>query len=102
MRPRSLRVAVAVAASLTVLLAGRTGVRPLHAAGEAGPLRAAGEAGPLHAAGATGASPSAPADLKPTVILVSIDAWRWDFRDRVTLPALEGLIARGVRAEWLV
>lgn len=43
-----------------------------------------------------------PADLKPTVILVSIDGWRADYRDRVRLPHLEGLIARGVRAEWLI
>ena len=84
MAARRRHVAIAVLASLILLVAGRTGVRPLRAEGKAG--------APL----------SAPADLKPTVILVSIDAWRWDFRTRVTLPALEGLIARGVRAEWLI
>ncbi len=65
------------------------------------------------ASGAVGAGPrvshaqatrasSAPADVKPTIILVSFDGWRWDYRDRVHLPHLESLISRGVRAEWMI
>ncbi len=41
-------------------------------------------------------------DLAPTVILVSFDGWRADYRQRAPLPNLERLIARGVRAEHLV
>jgi predicted AlkP superfamily pyrophosphatase or phosphodiesterase len=38
----------------------------------------------------------------PTVILVSLDAFRWDFLERTETPALDWLIAHGVRAERLV
>lgn len=43
-----------------------------------------------------------PTDLAPTVILISFDGWRWDYRQRVPMPNLERLIARGVRAEYLI
>lgn len=43
-----------------------------------------------------------PDDLAPTVILVSLDGWRWDYHTRVRLPNLERLMARGVRAKYLV
>jgi len=39
--------------------------------------------------------------LAPTVILVSFDGWRADYRSRATLPNLERLIARGVRADYM-
>lgn len=45
---------------------------------------------------------SAQADLRPTVILISIDAWRADYHTRTPLPNLERLMARGVRAEHLI
>ncbi len=46
---------------------------------------------------------SAPADnFAPTVILVSFDGWRADYHTRVSLPNLERLMARGVRAEALI
>lgn len=49
------------------------------------------------------AAPTAPADtVAPTVILISFDGWRADYHTRVRLPNLEGLIARGVRAEALI
>jgi predicted AlkP superfamily pyrophosphatase or phosphodiesterase len=41
-------------------------------------------------------------DLRPTVILVSFDGWRWDYHTRVPVPHLQRLIARGVRAEGLI
>jgi predicted AlkP superfamily pyrophosphatase or phosphodiesterase len=42
-----------------------------------------------------------PGRLAPTVILVSFDGWRADYRTRAGLPNLERLMARGVRAEYL-
>ena len=43
-----------------------------------------------------------PESLRPTVILVSFDGWRWDYGQRASLPNLERFAARGVRAKWLV
>lgn len=44
-----------------------------------------------------------PADgFAPTVILVSFDGWRADYHTRASLPNLERLMARGVRAEALI
>lgn len=44
-----------------------------------------------------------PADgFAPTVILVSFDGWRADYHTRTSLPALERLMTRGVRAEALI
>jgi predicted AlkP superfamily pyrophosphatase or phosphodiesterase len=48
----------------------------------------------------TGCSEFQPSN--PTVILVSLDAFRWDFLERAETPALDSLIARGVQAERLV
>src|SRR5687767_14812334 len=44
----------------------------------------------------------APADVAPTVVLVSFDGWRWDYDSKFATPNLDRLIARGVRAERLV
>ena len=41
-------------------------------------------------------------DARPTVILISFDAWRWDFHQRVPVRHLQRLMARGVRAEGLI
>ncbi len=49
-------------------------------------------------AGALGAA-RAPA---ATLILVSLDGWRWDYHTRAPVPNLRGLMARGVRAEGLI
>ncbi len=40
--------------------------------------------------------------FKPTVILLSLDGWRWDYDRKVPVPNLQRLIARGVRAERLI
>jgi predicted AlkP superfamily pyrophosphatase or phosphodiesterase len=40
-------------------------------------------------------------DGKPTVILVSFDGWRWDYRTRYSAPNLTRLVARGVSADLI-
>jgi predicted AlkP superfamily pyrophosphatase or phosphodiesterase len=47
---------------------------------------------------ALGAAQAAPS----TVILVSLDGWRWDYHTKAQLPVLRGLMGRGVRAEGLI
>jgi predicted AlkP superfamily pyrophosphatase or phosphodiesterase len=37
-----------------------------------------------------------------TLVLVSLDGWRWDYLDRANVPHLRALAARGVRARGLV
>jgi len=39
---------------------------------------------------------------KPTVILISLDGFRWDYFDKAPAPALNALAARGVKAKWMV
>jgi predicted AlkP superfamily pyrophosphatase or phosphodiesterase len=41
-------------------------------------------------------------DLKPTVILISIDGFRYDYLEKYRPPTLNRLAKRGVRAEWMV
>lgn len=41
-------------------------------------------------------------DLRPTVILISFDGWRWDYHTKAPAPHLRSLMARGVRAEALI
>ena len=41
-------------------------------------------------------------DLRPTVILVGFDGWRWDYHTKAPTPNLRSLMARGVRAENLI
>jgi predicted AlkP superfamily pyrophosphatase or phosphodiesterase len=36
-----------------------------------------------------------------TVVLVSLDGFRWDYLDRVVAPNLQRLAARGARAQWM-
>jgi predicted AlkP superfamily pyrophosphatase or phosphodiesterase len=40
-------------------------------------------------------------DLKPTVILISIDGFRADYLDKYPAPTLRRLAERGVRAKWM-
>ncbi len=42
------------------------------------------------------------ADLKPTVILVSLDGFRYDYADKFKTPTLLRLAAEGVRAKWMI
>jgi predicted AlkP superfamily pyrophosphatase or phosphodiesterase len=47
--------------------------------------------------------PSAPiTGLKPTVVLVSIDGFRYDYFAKASMPNLERLIKNGLRARWLI
>ena len=39
---------------------------------------------------------------EPTVILVSLDAFRWDYAERAATPALDSIAAAGVRAKGLI
>jgi predicted AlkP superfamily pyrophosphatase or phosphodiesterase len=41
-------------------------------------------------------------DLQPTVILISIDGFRYDYFEKAPTPNLHSLIARGVRARYMV
>ncbi|HEY0427008.1 MAG TPA: ectonucleotide pyrophosphatase/phosphodiesterase [Pyrinomonadaceae bacterium] len=41
-------------------------------------------------------------DLKPTVILVSIDGFRYDYLDKYKPPTLNRLASEGVRAKWMI
>lgn len=41
-------------------------------------------------------------DLRPTVILVAFDGWRWDYHTKAPAPNLRSLMARGVRAQNLI
>jgi predicted AlkP superfamily pyrophosphatase or phosphodiesterase len=43
-----------------------------------------------------------PANAPATVILISIDGWRWDYDSKAPAPNLRSLISRGVRAENLI
>jgi predicted AlkP superfamily pyrophosphatase or phosphodiesterase len=41
-------------------------------------------------------------DLKPTVILISLDGFRYDYVDKYHPPAMSALAEQGVRAKWMV
>ena len=43
-----------------------------------------------------------PRDLRPTVILISFDGWRWDYDAKFPAPNVRRVIARGVRAAALI
>ena len=41
-------------------------------------------------------------DLKPTVILISLDGFRYDYVDKFQTPTLNRLARQGVRAKWMI
>ena len=41
-------------------------------------------------------------DLKPTVILISLDGFRWDYLDKYKPPFMNKLAKEGVRAKWMI
>jgi predicted AlkP superfamily pyrophosphatase or phosphodiesterase len=41
-------------------------------------------------------------DLKPTVILISLDGFRYDYLDKYHPPTLQALAKDGVRAKWMI
>lgn len=41
-------------------------------------------------------------DLKPTVILISLDGFRWDYLEKYNPPTLNKLAKEGVRAKWMI
>jgi predicted AlkP superfamily pyrophosphatase or phosphodiesterase len=56
----------------------------------------------IGAAGCATRPPAPSGELKPTVILISFDGWRWDYHSRLFAPNLQRLITRGVHAENLI
>lgn len=42
------------------------------------------------------------AESRSTVILISLDGWRWDYHTKARVPHLRRLMSRGVRAEGLI
>ena len=55
----------------------------------------------LIALGAAAQTPRSISDLKPTLILISIDGFRYDYLDKYSPPNLQSLAATGVRAAAL-
>jgi len=49
----------------------------------------------------TGRAQRPSGDLQPTVILVSLDGWRWDYAQTYSAPTLTRLMARGVSARLI-
>lgn len=47
-------------------------------------------------------TPAPITDLKPTVLLISVDGFRWDYLDRHQPPNLSALAKGGVRAKWMI
>ena len=41
-------------------------------------------------------------DLKPTVILISLDGFRYDYTEKFATPTLNRLAREGVRAKWMI
>jgi len=41
-------------------------------------------------------------DLKPTVILISLDGFRYDYLDKFNPPTMNRLAKEGVRAKWMI
>src|SRR5690348_9882420 len=41
-------------------------------------------------------------DLKPTVLLISLDGFRYDYLDKYKPAALNKLAREGVRAKWMI
>lgn len=65
-------------------------------------LLAAGCAPPAPPPALPDTAAAAEAAWAPTVVLVSIDGFRWDYFDRFPVPTLRRLAAEGVRAEGLI
>ncbi len=41
-------------------------------------------------------------DIKPTIILISLDGFRWDYPQKYSPPTINRLIKNGVRAKWMI
>lgn len=41
-------------------------------------------------------------DLKPTVLLISLDGFRYDYLDKYSPPTLNAIAKNGVRARWMI
>jgi len=56
----------------------------------------------LLAVAGTALGQSAVKDLRPTVILISLDGFRYDYLDKYRPPTLTALAKSGVRAKWMI
>lgn len=41
-------------------------------------------------------------DLRPTVILISLDGFRWDYPEKYDAPTISRIAKEGVRAKWMI
>lgn len=41
-------------------------------------------------------------DLRPTVILISLDGFRWDYPEKYDAPTISRIAREGVRAKWMI
>jgi predicted AlkP superfamily pyrophosphatase or phosphodiesterase len=41
-------------------------------------------------------------DLRPTVILISLDGFRWDYPEKYEAPTISRIAREGVRAKWMI
>lgn len=48
------------------------------------------------------ATQTKPIGLKPTIILISLDGFRYDYLDKYKPPTLQKLAREGVRAKWMI
>ncbi len=49
-----------------------------------------------------GADSQTSSDIKPTIILISLDGFRYDYLDKYSPPVLTALAKDGVRAKWMI
>lgn len=100
-RPATGHRAPAVRLTLLALLVAAAGCAPRGAAGSGGPpagtdtTARGARSGASVGAGASGR-------LAPTVILVSLDGFRYDLFSRAPTPNLDRIAAEGVKARWMV
>jgi predicted AlkP superfamily pyrophosphatase or phosphodiesterase len=52
----------------------------------------------LWSVGGPGQAQAPAVDFKPTVILISLDGWRWDYGQKYSAPTIARLVSRGVSA----
>ena len=99
-----MRHALAIAACLS--WAGCVADAPSRTSTPTEPLASLAPAPATSVPAPTTESPTEPtsrwADSDRTVILVSLDGFRWDYIDRTTTPTLDRLVAEGVRADGLI
>lgn len=98
-RHKMVRLCMLLLCATEVTSCARSAAGPTQNAGSPAPGTIAGTNGGI---GGSGGRNSDAARHKPTVVLISFDAFRWDYLDRGITPNLAALAARGVRADGLI